>query len=402
MLMKVLIALVTLAICFQRLSMAVGSIGWGISIAICLYFLWKMHKNCELDNLIKENDVYGKHIQLLKFVVLVMLWGILFTDNIGASAKEYAEMWWYRQFPFLISALVIREKRYLKFILTCFGITFCADCLVAVYQHIYISTAGWGFGGHHNNLGSITALLLPMLLVIAVDDNFSKKTKLFTAAIIICCIAGSLATTSRGSWITIACVCPLMVLPYVLQNKKKILALALVCAYFFGIFMVSPSLRERAFSTSNVENHYSNIGRLHIWNVCMYMVKDHPLGVGTGRYWDWYIRDYDVQYATPKDAQHFNHPHNNYIKIWVENGPVGILSYLYFCIALLWYNFKRWYQTRSPYALMTWGGWLAFLIYGWFDVIVDHSAITKIWWFVLGALLTLEIDHNTKGDDEGK
>ena len=38
---------------------------------------------------------------------------------------------------------------------------------------------------------------------------------------------------------------------------------------------------------------------------------------------------------------------------------------------------------------MIWGPWLGFMIFGMFDLIIDHSAITKVWWFMFGALLVL-------------
>ena len=52
-------------------------------------------------------------------------------------------------------------------------------------------------------------------------------------------------------------------------------------------------------------------------------------------------------------------------------------------------NFKAWLKDRSPYSLIIWSGWLSFMIFGMFDVIIDHGAITKIWWFILASMLVL-------------
>lgn len=387
---KALVILTTIAICFQRLSMALGSLCWGLSIAIAIYILWEKNRQGKLNLLLEENEEYSKHIKLLGLLCLIMLWGVVFTDNVGKSAKEYAEMFLYRPFPFIISALILRETKYLKFILVCFGIVFCADCATCMYQKLTFAEVGWGFGGHHNNIGSITAILMPMLIIAMLDSKFSFKEKVFLGTVLSFNIIGSIGSDSRGSWVTIAFILPFVVIPYVLNNKKKFFICLLACVLTCGAVLSIPSLRSRVFSTTNTNTNYSNIGRFHMWNISMYMIKDHPLGVGAGRYAYNYTKYYDPVYATPKDAQHLNHPHNNYLKIWVEFGPLGILTYLYVCIAVLGYNIRYWIKTKSPYAMMAWSGWLAFLIYGLFDVIVDHSAVTKIWWFLLGAVLTLE------------
>lgn len=398
MLMKVLCVLTALALSFQRLSMAVGSLCWGLSIAISLYLLWQQYKSGELQKLIQENEPYAKHLRLLGILTVVMLWGVLFTDNIGYSFKEYLEMWIYRPFPFIISALVIRNKKYLRIILLAFGLALCADCFVAAYQYFVLKQIGWGFGGHHNNLGSITAVVIPMLVILLFDGHLNKNDKKVGLLFLLSIIVGCIYSVSRGAWLTLGCVLPFVVLYYALQDKKKLILVLLVFGCVVAIFMTSDIMSKRMNSIGNTQTNYSNIGRFHMWNISMYMVKDHPLGIGTGRYASRYTNDYDPIYTTPKDAQHLNHPHNNYIKVWVENGPLGILTYLYVCGALLVYNFRNWLRSRSPYVFMIVCGWLSYMIYGLFDVIVDHSAVTKIWWFLLGALLTLELHHNLEGE----
>lgn len=49
---------------------------------------------------------------------------------------------------------------------------------------------------------------------------------------------------------------------------------------------------------------------------------------------------------------------------------------------------------------MIWGLWLSCMIFGMFDLIIDHSAITKVWWFLLGMLLVLENDRKMNSKEE--
>ena len=90
------------------------------------------------------------------------------------------------------------------------------------------------------------------------------------------------------------------------------------------------------------------------------------------------------------------HSHNNIIQIWAETGTIGIFGFLYMSLYVLIANFREWCVSKSPYSLMIWGSWFGFMIFGMFDLIIDHAAITKVWWFVLAMLLYLK---NCKKDN---
>ena len=57
---KYLAICICTAVCFQRLSMAVGSIFWGLSIAIFLYLLYKHYQNNTIKDLVNNYSVYYK------------------------------------------------------------------------------------------------------------------------------------------------------------------------------------------------------------------------------------------------------------------------------------------------------------------------------------------------------
>lgn len=385
-----LIIFTTGALCLQRGFKIAGGIGWGVAIAISLYFLWQRYQNGELQKLLQKEALYTKHLKMLGILAVVMLWGVLFTDNIGSSLSAYGDNWWYKTFPFFISGLVIRDIRCLRIILACFGMALSIDCYVAAYQFLVLGKIAWGFSGHHNYLASIVTIVIPMLMVLLLDKDFSKKDKVFALFMLINCLIGAVCTVSRGCWLALAVVVPFVILPYILKNKKLLLVIVIMTLCVGGVFSNSNYLLEKFKSTNNVENNYSNIGRFHMWNISMYMVKDHPFGIGAGRFADTYLRDYDHIYGTPKDAQHLRHPHNMFIKIWVEYGPLGLVTYTYVCMLLFYYNIKQWLKNKSPYMLMILGGWMAFMIYGIFEIIGEFSATAKIWWFLLGALLIME------------
>ena len=94
--------------------------------------------------------------------------------------------------------------------------------------------------------------------------------------------------------------------------------------------------------------------------------------------------------------QDLPHSHNNYLQLWSEGGTIGIIGFMAMSLFILLRNFRLWWKTKSPFYLMIWGPWLGFMIFGMFDLIIDHSAITKAWWFLLGMLLVFCRDEQVK------
>jgi hypothetical protein len=57
-------------------------------------------------------------------------------------------------------------------------------------------------------------------------------------------------------------------------------------------------------------------------------------------------------------------------------------------------NFKVWLKTRNPYALMLFGMWLGFTVYGIFDYTIGSSIAAKALWYLTGLLVVLKSRAN--------
>ena len=131
--------------------------------------------------------------------------------------------------------LFVKNKKWLKNIFVAFLIATCIDCLVAAYQVYFMHEwRGWGFGGHPLNLASLLSIIVPIYAVIMLDDSFSKKLKQLCAIALICCIIGLVAGKSRGAWLTLGIILPL-VSCYYLAKSKKALAICLVIVLAIGV-----------------------------------------------------------------------------------------------------------------------------------------------------------------------
>lgn len=116
------------------------------------------------------------------------------------------------------------------------------------------------------------------------------------------------------------------------------------------------------------------------------MISDYPItGVGLGNF----SKVYNSGYRLKETVQDLPHSHNNILQIWVETGTIGVIGFLSMSFFILFRNFKEWWKSNNPYNLIIWSSWLAFMIFGMFDLIIDHSAMTKAWWFLLAGILSV-------------
>lgn len=382
---KFLAVIVCLAVCVQRLSMAVGSILWGLSIAVFLYLLYKHYRQNDLNNLLENCSGYYKAFVIFAVCAIP---AIFTSDYFGESMHKFLEMYVYRVMPFFIVTLFIKDMKWLKNIFLIFLFVTGIDAIVALAQVLLNMTSrGWGFGGHSLNLASLLCVVIPILLVVLLDDRFNKRTKLICKLAILFCIIGVFAGKSRGAWLTLAIVLPLVSYSYIIKSKKAIAGALIVCLMIGSVFAVSDTYRNRLVSTINITTDYSNIDRLLIWESTANMVKDYPFfGVGL----DQFKKVYDAEYKNPKHKQNLPHTHNNMVQIAAESGLVGLFGFLYLACYIFFKNFNEWRKTKNPYSLMIWGAWLGFMTFGMFDLTIDHSAITKAMWFLFGCILVFK------------
>ena len=387
---------IAIALCFQRLSMAVGSIFWGLSIALFLFLLYNSYRAGTLREIASN---YKSYYKILAFMLLCFVPSVLFSVDVETSVKAFLEMWVYRLIPFFMVTFFIREKEWLKKIFVAFVIATCIDCLVATYQVYYMNVErGWGFGGNSLNLASLLSVITPILAVVVFDDIFLVKLKKLCILALMCCFLGIIAGKSRGTWLTLCIVLPMISIYYMVKSKK-VLVSCLVLAIAIGlIFTHNDYLHQRLVSIGNTTTDVSNADRIRVWKSTFNIISDYPItGVGLGNFREVYIKG---NYRLKDTVQDLIHSHNNYLQLWSEGGTIGFVGFMTMSLYILITNIKLWLKTKSPFTLMIWGSWLSFMFFGMFDLIIDHSAITKVWWFLLGMLLVLENDRKKNSKEE--
>ncbi|WP_421752645.1 O-antigen ligase family protein [Croceimicrobium sp.] len=187
-----------------------------------------------------------------------------------------------------------------------------------------------GTFGHKNLLASALMLSFPFVLAswALLKGVWSRVAMLMALLMLI----EMFVLRTRGVWLALfgAAVFSALVLqfkkPVDIKIPRKWLfifsggALLILLALF-----LSPQIKAGFTNSSNVQK------RLAFWENSMEMIKEHPVtGVGAGN-WKIIFPKYGlakVDHSTMQGITHIQRPHNDFLWLWAETGPLGLILYL--------------------------------------------------------------------------
>lgn len=375
-----------------RLSIALGNIFFILGIIFCISILYQKKKTNSLRTLY-EDDNLKKTYKIFGIMMLSMVPSIIFSSNFTVSIKAISDLWLYRSLMFFAIPLFIRDRKLLETIFIAFVTIEAIEGIVAVYQVLVLQLhRGVGFNITVLEYAGILLVLLPVIIVCMIDDKvgpFLRKSSIILFPFL---VAGAIAGQSRGLWLIILAVGPILVFKYVIKNKKYLAVVSIIVITIVGGFISTPELTQRVYSITNTTTDRSNADRILLWESTVEMIKDHPIvGVGTGNWYAVYKTQYENEEVTQK---HLNHSHSNYLQIISETGVIGILGFLVFSIYMIFGNFIDWKRFGNPYSLMLFGVWFSFSAFGFIDHSIGSSANAKTLWYITGILLALKMNWN--------
>jgi hypothetical protein len=183
-----------------------------------------------------------------------------------------------------------------------------------------------------NRAGIFFAMFLPFLVALALQPRQKVVVRLAAIAGSVILGAAILFTFSRQSYLI--ALFGIMIL--LIWRSIPVALLAAAVLAFAAITFVPKSVVDRVQQTEQADGaggmvlDPSTASRFMIWNGTLKMLRDHPNGVGLGRFND-HIGNY-TNYAG-KDA------HNGFLLTLAECGPLGLL-------ALLWVFWRLWRLAR--------------------------------------------------------
>lgn len=374
--------MVTLMVCFTRLSMAAGQFFYGIAILLSIIYIWKNKNELYVPTYIKK---YSKSLIVM---LLLLLPSAVLTNNISVGLPEFINVWLWRIPVFFIIALCIRNKKTLFTMLAVFFVDFGIDNLVAFYQHFSGMTArGWGFGSSVLTISGLMVMLVPIFCVILLDKEFPNYVKAAALWALGCVGFGMYGNQSRGSWLFNMIMVPIVSLPYVMKRFIHVVAVLAALGGVIWGFSTQPQYVARFESITNTTTDGSNLGRFEVWTSSINMFKDYPaIGVGIGQ---WRTK-YEESYRLPSENQHLYHAHNNFIQLLSEVGILGLLGVLIFYGYMVIDNAKIWYRRRDPYSLCAMIAVFSYVfVFGQIEYTLDNSSGIRLMYFILGTMLQL-------------
>jgi len=227
-------------------------------------------------------------------------------------------------------------------------------------------------------------LTLPIALIIFLilsKDKYQLKNNLLYLLFIFS-FAILLLTYTRGAWVVFLIV----IFTLGIINYKKFLLgafLGLILLYL----VVSP-LHTRVNNLFEY-NPYSSIQwRINLWKDSLkFSQKELFAGYGLGTANKVILDNRGEKFGSPD-------PHNDYLKILIENGILGLITYLFIIIALfinlLWGYLKSNSLFNKNFFLLLIGISLALYTMSFADNVLRNTALQWIFWILLGALFSIQ------------
>ena len=380
-----------LSLITHRISTAIGSVFFVIGI-LCFLYLAYLKSKCGSSLLCDTDAAYISYYKMIGIMLLTMFPSIIFSYNPLESAKYFCDIWIYRLVPLFAITLFAKNYQVIEKVIVGFFAAEAVECLLVIYQTVMgITNRPGGFGNHPMHLAGILAMVIPVIIVVVMDKNFSAKLRTVCMCLLPVLLVGAIAGRSRGLWLTLLLVLPFVGYKYLLENKKYLMVALGIFVVLLGVFWTTPKLKNRVASITNVTTNKSNIGRLSVWESSINMIKDHPVtGVGLRQF----KKQYDQKYDLKRVKFNLPHSHNNFLQIFSEAGVIGFLGYLFFTVFVLCSNFIDWIKNKNPYSLMMFALWAGFTGFGFIDATIYGSSASKTIWLMTGFLLALKVLKN--------
>lgn len=255
----------------------------------------------------------------------------------------------------------------------------------------------YGLTPHHNFYGAIAVIFSALVSVIFLAKKTEKTFVWYIGASI--CFVAALFSSSRLAWVGIASYFFFIFCFEIYLRKKKVESvislkkLALLVVTFLLVFLgfvlldkgMSSQISESASEISGDEVANIGTGRMEIWTVGIYGVKDRLL-VGLGL--DNYSYAYEL-YQGETLWYHAHKGHNEYIHTLVTQGLPALIVYVALCAYVILFAVKR-YGEEKDSSKKTIIYILAVMVFGYFCQAMFNSSVTNIAvykWLIMGLLL---------------
>lgn len=256
---------------------------------------------------------------------------------------------------------------------------FTATGLTLPLEHIYNRI--YGTFAHPNLFAFYLIIPLVLSLVIVVIKN-KKEVATYMFAVLAAIFSALLVLTyTRGAWIAFMSA---MFIVGAIRYRKILVVMAAALAL---LYVAVPTVQERAARLVHPDPYGSIVWRFDLWEDGLGYTLNRPfLGHGAGTARDVILKHRGEEKGSPD-------PHNDYLKIMLEFGFIGLAAYLYLLVSVLVLLWKTYQAENRPnfkdlylaiFALSA-----AIFIMSFGDNIFRNTALQWTLWSLIGGALAL-------------
>lgn len=290
---------------------------------------------------------------------------------------------------FLISFIVILENKDHGEILCAVAYSALIPSFVAAYQFVTDSGMTIPMEGIANRIfgtfahPNLLAYYLVFLIVIVWYLIIIKKGNLVVNSLVLAFyIILLILTYTRGAWLAL-----LLTFSLIGLIRYRRLLLFLLFSIIFIYLAVEP-IRDRVDAIWQYNPDSSISWRQDIWNDGLNIARNKPyLGYGTGTSQKLLLEARGLEAGS-------SDPHNDYLKLFLENGLTGVFAYIALISALLFNLAKNYWKSQNPeqkdlyLILLSFSA--AFFIMSFADNVLRNTALQWSFWAVMGGALALK------------
>ncbi len=352
---------------FSFISVAAANVCFGLSVLLSL----SQCKNFHMKN--HPSFYYARAILVFFMVILLLL---PFSNSYGESfdrfLKEISKLLIF--IPVMVSITKISQ---LMRIFSCLMFSIFVSDLYIFWQGIHGDFRAAGFFSHPMYFAGLAVQFLPILFLAI---YYKKINTRYMKGLLLTSSIALLINGTRGAWGAVV-LTGLMLIYLYYRSLKKICAYGVVIMMFFAsAIYVVPSIHSRMDTVGNME-YQSNSERLLMWQSAWNMFKDHPIiGVGVGRYQDYYQSEYILPEAKERGQ---GHPHNNIMIFLAETGIVGCTAFLFMFGSFLYYSLKDWLVNKNISALMFFSATIGVFLQGLTETNFGNSIVMTFYYFIM-------------------
>ncbi|MDR2645559.1 MAG: O-antigen ligase family protein [Endomicrobium sp.] len=263
--------------------------------------------------------------------------------------------------------------------------------------------------GNPNFFGDFLIVLSPIILAL-----FMYKKKFYLAILWFMILICSYHTMSKGTWLGFASGLVIFAVLYAfvfLRNKINnkfliILAICMLIVSFLSVFAIYHKTKERTDSASF---------RVFTWLSTWEMINTNPvLGTGIGTFYLTYPswRRPQIFFIEGKHNTESDHPENEYLEMWYDEGIIGLTIFLVLIIFVLILGYKNMLLSRARettrdvpvtyFQLGVISAFVAQLVHGLVCVSLKFVSSGVIFWLLIGLTLSIGANSINHGNSANK